>query len=499
MGGAKGGSDFDPKGKSDAEVRRFCQAFMTELLRHIGQFTDVPAGDIGVGKREIGYLFGQYKRITNQFTGVITGKGADWGGSLIRPEATGYGVVYFAAEMLATRGDSLEGKRCLVSGSGNVAQYTMQKLIDLGAVPITMSDSDGFVVDPDGIDEDKLTWVMGLKNVRRGRIREYAERFPRATYVSATDNAGGHGIWDVPADCAFPCATQNEIGEVDAANLVRNGVGLVTEGANMPVTLEGVERLRAADVPLRAGHGRQRRRGDGLGARDDPGRRAPALDARAGRQAPARDHASDPHARCARRRRLTASPTTTWPAPTSPASPRWPTPCSTRGRSEWAREDRRRDDRSRHVVVAGAGTGGEGAQAGALRLLSSIVIGVASTAPAYSLAATIGLIAAVVGVLTPAGRPPGVHPDAVRLGRLQRAEQGRPGLRDDVHLGDEDVRAHHGVARGLGDHRRRRAGHGQPGPGHRPVRVLPVQRQRDRRRTPRAAGSCSSACSSSWS
>jgi glutamate dehydrogenase (NADP+) len=248
MGGGKGGSDFDPKGKSDAEVRRFCQSFMTELFRHIGQFTDVPAGDIGVGKREIGYLFGQYKRITNQFTGVITGKGANWGGSLIRPEATGYGVVYFAHEMLATRGDSLDGKRCLVSGSGNVAQYTMQKLLALGAIPITMSDSDGFVVDPDGIDEDKLTWVLGLKNVRRGRVREYAERFPRATYVSATTNAGGHGIWDVPAACAFPCATQNEIGEVDAANLVRNGVIMVTEGANMPVTLEGVERLRAADV-----------------------------------------------------------------------------------------------------------------------------------------------------------------------------------------------------------------------------------------------------------
>ena len=248
MGGAKGGSDFDPKGRSDAEVRRFCQSFMTELQRHIGQFTDVPAGDIGVGKREIGYLFGQYKRVTNQFTGAITGKGLGWGGSQIRPEATGYGVVYFAAEMLGTRGDTLDGKRCLVSGSGNVAQYTTQKLIDLGAVPITLSDSDGFIVDPGGIDEDKLAWVMGLKNVRRGRIREYAEHFPGVTYASATGQGAGHGIWDVPADCAFPCATQNEIGEVDVADLVRNGIVMVTEGANMPVTLRGVECLRDADV-----------------------------------------------------------------------------------------------------------------------------------------------------------------------------------------------------------------------------------------------------------
>ena len=253
MGGAKGGSDFEPKGKSDGEVRRFCQSFMTELHRHIGQFTDVPAGDIGVGKREIGYLFGQYKRITNQFTGAITGKGVDWGGSQLRPEATGFGVVYFAAEMLATLGDTLEHKRCLVSGSGNVAQYTVQKLIDLGAVPITLSDSDGYVYDPDGVDKDKLVWIKGLKNVRRGRIREYAERFPTATYVSATDHGRGHGIWDVPADCAFPCATQNEIGEDDATNLVRNGVGLVTEGANMPVTLEGVELLRQAGVPYAPG------------------------------------------------------------------------------------------------------------------------------------------------------------------------------------------------------------------------------------------------------
>jgi len=247
MGGAKGGADFDPKGRSDDEVRRFCQAFMTELYRHIGQFTDVPAGDIGVGKREIGFLFGQYKRITNQFTGVLTGKGINWGGSQIRPEATGYGVVYFASEVLGTRGDGLEGKRCLVSGAGNVAQHTVQKLIELGAVPITMSDSDGFVVDPDGIDEDKLVWIMGLKNVRRGRIREYADHYPRVTYVAAHDG-GPHAMWDVPAHCAFPCATQHEIGEVDAANLVRNGVIMVAEGANMPSTIDAVRRLQEADV-----------------------------------------------------------------------------------------------------------------------------------------------------------------------------------------------------------------------------------------------------------
>ncbi|HUY22446.1 MAG TPA: NADP-specific glutamate dehydrogenase [Acidimicrobiales bacterium] len=240
LGGAKGGSDFDPKGKSDAEVRRFCQSFMTELARHIGQFTDIPAGDIGVGGREIGFLFGQHKRITNQFTGVMTGKEPDWGGSFIRTEATGYGTVYFAAEMLATKGEDLTGKSCLVSGSGNVAQYTAQKLLDMGARLLTMSDSGGFVLDPDGIDRDKLDWLMDMKNVRRGRIREYAERFPRSTYVPAQPN-GENPLWDVPADCAFPCATQNEIGAKDAANLLRNGVVLVAEGANMPTTSRGVE------------------------------------------------------------------------------------------------------------------------------------------------------------------------------------------------------------------------------------------------------------------
>jgi glutamate dehydrogenase (NADP+) len=247
LGGAKGGSDFDPHGRSDAEVRRFCQSFMTELYRHIGQYTDVPAGDIGVGGREIGYLFGQYKRITGEFTGVLTGKGAGWGGSLLRPEATGYGAVYFAREMLATRAEGLEGKTCLVSGSGNVAQYTAEKLIDLGARPVTFSDSDGFVHDPDGIDREKLDWVLELKNTRRGRIREYADRFPRATFTAASHD-GTNRLWAVPADCAFPCATQNELNGQDAANLLANHVIAVTEGANMPTTPEGIDLFLGAGI-----------------------------------------------------------------------------------------------------------------------------------------------------------------------------------------------------------------------------------------------------------
>src|SRR5438094_8778667 len=228
MGGGKGGSDFDPKGRSEGEVMRFCQSFMTELQRHIGQFTDVPAGDIGVGGREIGYLFGQYKRIRNEFTGVLTGKGLSWGGSLIRPEATGYGAVYFAHEMLETRDDSLEGKTCLVSGAGNVAQYTVEKLLDMGAKPITMSDSTGFVYDPDGIDEEKLAWVKSIKNVRRGRISEYAKKFRGSKYLA------GQRPWGIKCDCAFPCATQNEISVEDAKKLIDNGCYLVSEAANMP-------------------------------------------------------------------------------------------------------------------------------------------------------------------------------------------------------------------------------------------------------------------------
>ena len=242
MGGGKGGSDFDPKGKSDNEVMRFCQSFMTELFRHIGPDTDVPAGDIGVGGREIGYLFGQYKRIANRFNGVLTGKGLPYGGSLIRPEATGYGSVYFAQEMLATRGDSVRGKVALVSGSGNVAQYTVEKLIEFGAKPISMSDSSGSIIDEDGIDAEKLAWVMELKNVRRGRIKEYADRFPRARFLA------GERPWGVKCDLAFPSATQNEIDGRAAKTLVANGCKCVCEGANMPTTPEGVDVFLAAKI-----------------------------------------------------------------------------------------------------------------------------------------------------------------------------------------------------------------------------------------------------------
>ena len=248
MGGAKGGSDFDPKGRTDAEVMRFCQSFMTELQRHIGQFTDIPAGDIGVGGREIGYLFGQYKRITNEFSGVLTGKGVEWGGSLIRPEATGYGAVYFAQEMLGTRDESLEGKICLVSGSGNVAQYTVEKLIDMGATAVTFSDSSGYVYDPAGINREKLDWVMELKNVRRGRIKEYADRFPGVTFAPAEPTSDHNELWSIPADCAFPSATQNEIGDKDAANLLNGGVYVVSEGANMPTVPEGIAQFLRAGI-----------------------------------------------------------------------------------------------------------------------------------------------------------------------------------------------------------------------------------------------------------
>jgi len=248
MGGGKGGSDFDPKGKSDTEVMRFCQSFMTELQRHIGPDTDVPAGDIGVGGREIGFLFGQYKRLRNEFTGVLTGKGLDWGGSLIRPEATGYGCVYFAAEMLAARGDSLEGKTCLVSGSGNVAQYTIEKILDLGGAAVTASDSSGFIHDPDGIDRAKLAYLMELKNVKRGRISEYADKYPSASYTPVDPALDHNPLWAVPADCAFPSATQNEINAVDAKNMLANGVSLVAEGANMPSSPEAVHAFVEAGI-----------------------------------------------------------------------------------------------------------------------------------------------------------------------------------------------------------------------------------------------------------
>jgi glutamate dehydrogenase (NADP+) len=241
MGGGKGGSDFDPKGKSDSEVMRFTQSFMTELFRHIGPDTDIPAGDIGVGGREIGFLFGQYKRLKNEFTGVLTGKGLNWGGSLIRPEATGYGTVYFAAEMLKAKGKSLDGKTCIVSGSGNVSQYTVEKILDLGGKAITLSDSNGMIHDPDGIDREKLAFVMDLKNVRRGRMKEYADKYPKAKYLPVDSSMDSNPLWNVKADCAFPSATQNEINAKDAANMIKNGVTLVAEGANMPSTLDAIK------------------------------------------------------------------------------------------------------------------------------------------------------------------------------------------------------------------------------------------------------------------
>jgi glutamate dehydrogenase (NADP+) len=240
MGGGKGGSDFDPKGKSDMEVMRFCQAFMGELFRHIGPNTDVPAGDIGVGAREVGYLFGMYKKLRNEFTGVLTGKGLAWGGSLIRPEATGYGAVYFAAEMLASRNRKLEGKTCLVSGSGNVAQYTMEKLIELGAKPVTFSDSSGYIFDEAGVDREKLDHIMQIKNIRRGRVEEYTEKYPEAVYTPIKPDQEKNPIWEHQAQCAFPSATQNEINENDAYSLINGGVTLVSEGANMPSTPEAV-------------------------------------------------------------------------------------------------------------------------------------------------------------------------------------------------------------------------------------------------------------------
>ena len=241
MGGAKGGSDFDPKGKSDNEVMRFCQSFMSELFRHIGGDTDVPAGDIGVGGREIGYLFGQYKRLKNEFVGVLTGKALNWGGSLIRPEATGYGAVYFAEEMLKTRKETFKGKICTVSGSGNVAQYTVEKLNQLGAVPVTLSDSDGFIHDPKGISPEKLAFVLELKNVRRGRIQEYAKKF-------GCEFVAGKRPWVVKCDAAFPSATQNEIDGKDADTLLKNGCTVIAEGANMPSTPEAVEKFIKAKV-----------------------------------------------------------------------------------------------------------------------------------------------------------------------------------------------------------------------------------------------------------
>ncbi|GAB4553894.1 MAG: NADP-specific glutamate dehydrogenase [Phycisphaerales bacterium] len=248
IGGGKGGSDFDPKGKSTNEVMRFCQSFMSELFRHITADTDVPAGDIGVGGREVGYLFGQYKRLKNEWTGILTGKAVGSGGSLIRTEATGYGVVYFTAEMLQANGQTFEGKRCLISGSGNVAQYTCEKLLDLGAVPLTFSDSGGSVFDPDGITREKLEFVKELKNERRGRISEYAEKYSSATFTEDARGTDERSVWKHEADCAFPCATQNEVSGKDAQHLVDGGVKVIGEGANMPTTPEGVDVFHNAKV-----------------------------------------------------------------------------------------------------------------------------------------------------------------------------------------------------------------------------------------------------------
>ena len=242
MGGAKGGSDFSPRGKSDAEVMRFCQSFMTELQRHIGADTDVPAGDIGVGGREVGFMFGQYKRLRDEFTGTLTGKGQTWGGSLMRPEATGYGACYFAEAMLATRGESFEGKKVCISGAGNVAQFAAQKAMRLGAKVLTLSDSDGFIYDPEGLNEEKMAYVQELKNVRRGRIKEYVTKYPQAQYFP------GERPWKITCDIAMPCATQNEIEKVDAERLIANGCFCVTEGANMPSTPEAIAIFQGAKI-----------------------------------------------------------------------------------------------------------------------------------------------------------------------------------------------------------------------------------------------------------
>ncbi len=241
IGGGKGGSDFDPKGKTDREVMSFCQSFMSELFRHIGASTDVPAGDIGVGGREIGYMFGQYKRLANRFEGVLTGKGLNWGGSLIRPEATGYGCVYFAEEMLKTQDKRLKGLKVLISGSGNVAQFAAEKALDRGARVLTFSDSDGFIYDEQGMDAEKIAYVMKLKNERRGRIREFVDQYPHAHYQATNPNAAHNPLWDIKADVALPCATQNEIVEADAINMMRNGVFCISEGANMPSTPKAIE------------------------------------------------------------------------------------------------------------------------------------------------------------------------------------------------------------------------------------------------------------------
>ncbi|MEL7002798.1 MAG: NADP-specific glutamate dehydrogenase [Bacteroidota bacterium] len=248
MGGGKGGSDFNPKGKSEGEVMRFTQAFFTELNRHIGHRIDVPAGDIGVGGREIGYMFGTYKKINNDFTGVLTGKGVGWGGSLMRTEATGYGLIYFAQNILNAKGDNIDGKTCLVSGSGNVAQYAAEKIRQLGGKVVTLSDSSGFIYDPEGIDEEKLAYIKDLKNIKRARIKEYIEKYPSAEYHEVETDRDSNPLWKIEAHCAFPCATQNEINTKDAQNLVNNGLKVLCEGANMPLTNDAVEVLKNNNI-----------------------------------------------------------------------------------------------------------------------------------------------------------------------------------------------------------------------------------------------------------
>jgi glutamate dehydrogenase (NADP+) len=248
LGSGKGGSDFNPKGKTDDEIMRFCQSFMAELYRYIGPDVDVPAGDIGVGSREIGYLFGAYKKFKNEFSGVLTGKGVQWGGSLIRTEATGYGVVLFALNMLAEQDEDLEDKQCLVSGAGNVAQYAIEKIIQEGGTPITVSDSDGFIYDGEGIDEEKLKFIKELKNEKRGRIKEYADEFDSGEFQEVSGDDDSNPLWDIEADCAFPCATQNEVQKADAQNLADNGISLIAEGANMPLTADALAVIQDADL-----------------------------------------------------------------------------------------------------------------------------------------------------------------------------------------------------------------------------------------------------------
>lgn len=248
MGGGKGGADFNPKGKSEGEVMRFCQSFYAELIKHIGHRIDVPAGDIGVGSREVGYMFGMHKKLSNQFTGVLTGKGVGWGGSLMRTEATGYGLIYFAENMLATKDDDFKDKICLISGSGNVAQHAIEKILHLGGKPVTVSDSSGYIYDEEGIDEEKLAFIKDLKNVQRGRIKEYVEKYSSATYTESKSSDESNSLWDIKADCAFPCATQNELNLKDAENLVKNGVILVAEGANMPLTADAIEYVVDNDI-----------------------------------------------------------------------------------------------------------------------------------------------------------------------------------------------------------------------------------------------------------